>query len=245
MLLILSVAGCTTGAIGTAVGSPQAEARPAAALQAGSDSNPRTVSVSGSGTASAAPDVAYVQLGVEVINPDATQAVQDSTDRMTAVMDALKELGIADKNIQTVQYNISVEQQRDQQGQPTGEIRYHVNNRIRVTVDDISQVGDLLQKTLAAGANTVDSINFSIKDPEALQQQARDAAIADAKAKAEQLATGFDAQLGPVYQINESGGGVPRPQAEAPVMMQASGAVPVSGGELNISVDIQVTFELQ
>lgn len=244
-LLILLVAGCAPAAIGTTASAPQTTARTAAALQTDQQPMPRTVSVTGSGTASAAPDVAYVQLGVEVIDTNAEQDVTESTNRMTAVMDAIKGMDIPEKDIQTVQYNISVEQQRDNQGQPTGEIRYHVINQVRVTLHDLSKTGELLQNALAAGANSVNSVTFSIENPEVLQQQARDQAIADAKSKADQLASGLGAQLGPVREISESGGVRPVMEA-APALVRsaASSAVPVSGGELSVSVQIQVVFDL-
>lgn len=244
IVLTLLIAGCAAGA---AAGEPRAAAPAAAALAAGQEPMPRTVNVSGWGTASAAPDVAYVRLGVQIMDTNAEQAVAESTRRMTAVMNAIKEMGIAEKDVQTTQYTISVQQQYDREGQPTGEITYRVINQIQVTLRDLSRTGELLQKTLAAGANTVSGVTFSVEDPKALQEQARDAAIADARAKAEQLATGLGAQLGPVRQISESGGRVPLLEVARPMEVRAAavgGEVPIAGGELSISVQIQVTFDL-
>jgi hypothetical protein len=245
-LLILVIAGCAPVATGTTAGAPQAAARSASALATGQEPTPRTVTVSGLGTANAAPDVAYVQLGVQIIETDASLAVEESTTRMAAVMDVIKAMGVAEKDVQTTQYAMSVQQQYDREGKPTGEITYRVSNQVRVKLHDLSKIGELLQKTLAARANTVGGVTFSIEDPDALQQQARDEAIADARTKAEQLAAGLGASLGPVRQVSEFGGG--RPVAEVAKTMElraaGGGEVPISGGELSVSVQIQVVFDL-
>ncbi len=246
MLFVLLIAGCAPGAIESTAGVTRAVAPSVSTLSAGQESMPRTVTVSGSGTANATPDIAYVQLGVQVIESDAELAVKESTDRMTAVMQVIKEMGIEEKDVQTTQYNMSVQQQYDRDGQPTGEITYRISNQVRVKVRDLTKIGELLQKTLAAGANTVGGVTFSIEDPKALQKQARDLAIADAREKAEQLAAGLGASLGAVRQVSEFSAGRPVPEA-APVMeMRAvgGGEVPVSGGELSVSVQIQVVFDL-
>lgn len=262
VLLTMLVVGC---AAGTMPANPQANpvsGAPMAAQEIGQETQPRSVTVEGFGTASAEPDIAHVQLGVEIINADAQQAIQESNQRMSAVIEAVKEMDVEDKDIQTTRYNISVQQppekarpmmeapepaQPTEEEQPAPELRYRVNNRVRVTLRDLSQVGQLLQNALDAGANTVDNVNFSIENPEALQQEARDRAIADAKDKAEQLAAGFDAAIGPVRQITERGGrGVvaERVALETEAAQAAGGRVPIAGGEVSVSVDIQAIFEL-
>ncbi len=244
-LLVLLIAGCAPGAIESTVGVTRAVAPSASTLSAGQESVPRTVTVSGSGTANATPDIAYVQLGVQVIESDAELAVEESTDRMTAVMEVIKDMGIDAKDVQTTQYNMSVQQQYDREGRPTGEITYRVSNQVRVKVRDLTMIGELLQKALAAGANTVGGVTFSIEDPKALQKQARDLAIADAREKAEQLAAGLGASLGPVRQVSEFGVSRPMPEAAKVMEMRAvGGEVPISGGELSVSVQIEVVFDL-
>jgi len=184
---------------------------------------PPTISVSGSGTASAAPDVAYVQLGVETINTNAATAVSENTKKMQAVMAALAEAGIAESDIQTVGYSMWIEQIYDKDGQPTNEVRYHVSNQIRITVHDLDTTGNVLQVALEAGANTVGGVTFAVEDTTALQEQARNAAIANAQAKAEQLANGFGVKLGALHSASEFSA-VPVP---APAYDMAAG---VGGG---------------
>jgi hypothetical protein len=140
-----------------------------------------------------------------------------------------------------------IEQVVDREGQPTGESRYHVVNQVRVRLRDLTKTGELLQKALEAGANNVGGVSFSVADPKALQQEARDQAIADAQAKASQLAAGLGAQLGRLRQVSEYGGviapSVPV-EAYAEGLRGGGGPVPVSGGEFSVTVEIQVVFDI-
>lgn len=241
-LVIVALAAILTAcAIPAAAGGAPVSSNAAAPLGASADSLPRSISVNGMGVASAAPDVAHVTLGIETISPDPAEAVNQNSENMAAVMAAIASLGIAPANVQTVNYTLSIEQVADKEGIPTGETRYHVNNQIRIEVTDLAQTGDVLQKTLAAGANTVAGVEFGVADATALQQQARDKAMASAKAKAEQLAAGFGVKLGPVHNVNEFSGIV------APAPMAAGiggGPVPVQGGSFSVSVEVQVVYDL-
>ncbi len=246
--LIFVVAACSPPAVasGPAVADAAAAPRAAPAIAGtNGDSLPATISVNGVGTASATPDVAYIQIGVEAINSDPAAAVKENTDKMTAVIAALKEQGIPAEDIQTVNYSMAVETIVDRDGQPTGETRYHVTNQVRIKVTDLSKAGGVLTAALEAGANTVGGIEFSVQDPVALQTQARNKAIADAQAKATQLATGFGAKLGPVHNVNEySGPASPAPRYDASAGIGGGGQVPVSPGQFTVTVEVQATFDI-
>ena len=207
---------------------------------------PRTISVTGNGAARARPDVAYIELGVESIHTDVGQAINDNTEHMTSVMGVLRDAGVDDEDVQTVDYSLWVEQVYDREGQLTGETRYHMTNRVRLRLRDLSKTGELLQKALEAGANNVGGISFSASDPVALEREARELAVIDAKTKAEQLAEGLGAQLGPLRQVSDWGGSpvVLEKAMEAGGGYGGGGPVPVSGGQFSVSVQIQVIFEI-
>lgn len=242
--VLLAVAVVGGAAAATAGGS--AQTRPAPASQTGGDATLRTINVTGDGSASAPPDVAQIQLGVETINPDATQAIDENTTRMTAVMAVLRQMQIEDKDIQTTNYNMWLEQVLDKNGQPTGETRYHVVNQVQVSLRDLTKTGDLLQQALQAGANNAGGISFRVADQTGLEREARDRALADAQAKAEQLAAGLGAKLGPVRQVTESTGVIP--PGPSPLAAEraigGAGPVPVSGGEFSVTVQVQVAFDI-
>jgi len=246
--LVFVVAACSPPAVASGPAVADAPAAPRAApAMAGtnSDSLPATISVNGVGTASATPDVAYIQLGVEVINSDPAVAVKESTDKMKAVMAALQAQGIPADDIQTVNYAMGVEQVVDKDGQPTHETRSRVSNQVRIKVTDLNKTGTVLAAALKAGANTVGGIEFSVLDPVALQTQARNKAIADAQAKAMQLATGFGTKLGPIHNVNEySGPASPAPRYDASAGIGGGGQVPVSPGQFTVTVEVQASYDI-
>lgn len=207
---------------------------------------PYTINVSGSGMASHTPDIADMQLGVETVNDDAAQAISESTTKMKAVLDAVKALGIEDKDIQTVNYNMWVEQIYDREsGMPTGQVRYHVTNQVNVRLRDLTQAGKLLENALAAGANNVGSITFGVSDPTELQKQARTLAIQNARAKAEELAAGLGIRVGKVRQVSEYvSGNNPVPIVARDMGMGGGGEVPIATGAYNVTVEVQVVFDI-
>lgn len=225
---------------------------PVGAAQADATESLRTVSVSGRGRAMSAPDIVYIILGVESRDVDAAEAIGDNTTRMQAVMAALESFGLTERDVQTVNYSMWLERTGgdvrplpDVTTAESAEERYIVANQVRVALRDLDRVGEVLQEALEAGANSVGGIQFSVEDTEALRQQARLDAIADATAKAEQLAAGFDVQVGRVHSISEYGGTPEALPAGVRAVYGMGGAdVPISGGELAVTVEVQVTFEL-
>ena len=246
VVLMLVVGGCSDVARAGGGGGQPPGGQVSALDVSGNDSMAYTISVRGLGKASSSPDEANIQLGVESIENDAAEAVSDNTGRMAAVMQSIGELGLEDKDIQTVNYNMWVEQVRDREGNLTGETRYHVVNQISIRLHDLTKTGELLQRALAAGVNNVGGVTFTVSDSIALQREARDLAIADAKAKAEQMATGLGVSLAKVRYVSESSG-LPVP---GPVFMsEARGMggddeVPISAGQFEVTVDVQVIFDI-
>lgn len=241
IVLAVVLAGCG----GASIGATRTD--PVLADSAGSDADQRayTINVNGSGVVSAAPDVADIRLGVETVAADAEEAIADNTERMNQVMEAIMALGVEETDIQTVDYNMWVEDVRNDEGLPTNEIRYHVVNQIRVHLRDLTKAGALLEDALAAGANTVSGISFSVDDVTELQAEARENAIANAREKAEALAAGLGVQVGDVRQVSEYSS-APRPEPVAARMegLGGGGEIPVSGGAFQVTVEVQVVFDI-
>jgi len=208
--------------------------------------SPRTLTVSGDGAASAAPDIVDIQLGVETIDEDPKTAIDDNTSTMQSVIEALTDLDVAEDDIQTRSFNMWVEQIYDEDG-PTGNFLYHVANQISVRVRDIDMTGDVLGAALGAGANNVRGISFGVEDTQALEEAARDAAVDNAVAKAEQLADRLGVTVGSPRHIAEISGGFPQTaRVERAVMLEsAGGSVPVSPGDFTIRVSVNITFDIE
>lgn len=218
----------------------QAEpATPAAAL-------PRTITVVGEGTVATQPDVAQITIGVEVMGDNAQEASADAAATMQAILDALEELDIAAKDIQTSGYNIFVERPMTPDGTASGAVIYRVNNSVSVTVRDLDAVGDVLDAAIAAGANNIYGVNFSLDDPDEVMAEARGLAAEDALARAEELAGLHGVALGEVVSVSEviNGMAVPMYDSVNASMGMGSAAGPISPGELEMTARLQVVYAI-
>lgn len=208
----------------------------------------RTVSVSGAGTAYLVPDIAYIYVGVHTEKPSAAEAVKENNAQTQKMIDALREFGIDAKDIRTTSFSIWPQDKYDPMtGTPTGQKVYVVDNTVYVTIRDLDKLGELLDTVIAAGANTVNSIQFDVADKDAALKQARADAVKDAKVKAQELADAAGVKLGevqtigffdsvsyPVYNGKGGGGGA-----------AAEAAVPIQPGQLTFTVTVNVTYELK
>ncbi len=216
-----------------------------ASQEEGGSELPRILTVNGDGAATADPDIADIRLGVETVEEDPTVAIDDNTVAMTSVIDALIDLGIADDDIKTLSFTMWVEQIYDLDG-PTDEFRYHVNNQISVRVRDIEMTGDVLGGALAAGANSAGGVSFTVEDTAALEQAARDAAVDNAIAKAEQLADRLGLTLGDARQVSEFSSGLPQPAVTARALKaEVGGGVPITPGDFTVNVSVTIVFDFE
>jgi uncharacterized protein YggE len=234
-------------ALGATLGpraAPLAAPARAAAQGAATPGTPaaRTIAVAGEGRVTARPDLAYAVVAIETSDADLAQAQRDNNARATAVLDALKARGIAEQDLQTIGFNIFPQNDRD--GRQTG---YRVSNRLRVTVRDVNALSDVLGEALAAGATGVQGISFDIANKDDALRRAREAAVADARAKAEQYARLAGAQLGAPLTIVEENASRPVPQAAgaAPAAQRGGDGPPLESGEGIVGVTVRVTYEMR
>jgi hypothetical protein len=208
-----------------------------------------SISVTGSGDAQGTPDVAHIQLGIDVAEGDVGVAIKNANTTMNAVRDAIKQQGIDEKDLQTVNFTVYPEDIYDKDtGQPTGQRRYHVQNFLNVKVKDISKVGSVIDAGLTAGANNISGLSFSVEDTSKLEADARAKAVKDATARAQQLADGLGVKLGRPVIVSEVtvGGPVFQPQFAAAAAGKSadSGAAPINPGQQTITVTVNVTFAI-
>jgi uncharacterized protein len=217
-------------------------ARPATAQTSAGVPGMRQVSVVGHGEVKGAPDTATVQIGVETEAATAKDALAQNSAQAQAVQEKLTKLGVDAKDIQTSNFSINPTYGSDGR-QVTG---YHVSNMVTVKIRQLDQAGTLLDQVVQAGANSVYGVSFSVENPEALLDQARKAAIENARARATQLAGASGAAIGDVLVISENVAPqpIPMPLARAEAAGAAQ-AAPVQPGEQSFSVDVQVTFGLK
>jgi uncharacterized protein YggE len=213
---------------------------PAAALGA----DLRTIAMGGHGEVKAAPDQVQVNAGVTTSAATAAQALAANISRMTGVFAALKKAGIAEKNIQTINFSVSPQYTNGANNEVQRLTGYQVRNEVSVRLEDVSRLGATLDALVGAGANQMNGINFSIRDTAAMLQKAREAAIADAKDRAETYARAAGVTLGPIQSIGEGGGSGPVPMFK-PMRMMAAAPVPVAAGEESVTADVSVVWEIR
>ncbi|MGQ9887769.1 MAG: SIMPL domain-containing protein [Aggregatilineales bacterium] len=219
---------------------------------AAQDSPANTLTVAGVGTASGAPDIAILELGVQIINSDVLTAFSEANDRLNAVRDAVLGQGIAAEDLQTLGLSLYQETPYDPQtGMPSERVIYRVSNMLRVTVRDVNSAGDVISAAVNAGANTINRLDFSLSDPAALQARARERAVADARARAEQLAALTGVALGAPVVVVEGQIGTPTlfPQQFSElyafgIMGGGLGGAPVETGQLSVTVQVRVTYSI-
>jgi uncharacterized protein YggE len=178
----------------------------------------------------------------------AAEAVKANNSETQQVIEALKETGIAAKDIRTTNFSIWPNQQYSPDGQPTG-TSYVVDNSVFVTVRKLENLGDLLDSAVGAGANSINSVQFDVADKTEALKEARDQAVEDAKTQAQELADASGVKLGEIQTIGffdampvpyldtygkGGGGGV----AEA-------AAVPIQPGQLTLTVTVNMTYEIK
>ncbi len=240
-IFLLSVL-LTACAGGVALAQPDLAQQNPGQTTTSEQSQPRTINVSGNGKAYLAPDIVHIFIGVHTENKDASQAVSDNNAQSTKVASALNTFKIEAKDIQTTNFSIFPNQQVDKDGKPTGVI-YMVDNTIYVTLRDLTKIGDLLDAVVAAGANNINGIQFDVADQEAALTEARKQAVANARKQAEELAQAAGVTLGDIQTMSTSTGGIPMPFFEGKGGgAQALSSVPVSAGQLVLSVDVNIIY---
>lgn len=241
VLAVVGLSGC--GQDGTAFGATPSN------LQVNLNSQQEGIWVSGSGKVSAVPDIAMLRLGIEAQEASFAKAQSQAAEAMDAVMSALTDNGVAEKDIQTQYFNIYRVTRWDEAKGQEVVIGYRVTNMVTAKIREMDKIGAIIDAVAAAGGDLtrIDNISFSIEDPSAYHEEARQKAMADARAKAEQLAELAGVTLGKPIYISESAY-IPSPIYRGDVFEKVAGApmveTPISPGEMEISLNVQVTYAI-
>lgn len=210
------------------------------------------ITIEGRGEVTAAPDMAQINSGVTTQGATAREALDANSAAMTQLIADLKASGIESRDIQTSGFSVNPNyvytDERDANGYslPPKINGYQVSNTVTLTVRALDTLGAILDKSVTIGANTVNGVTFSVADPSALYDEARKAAFADARAKAELYATAAGGTLEEIESISETQGfNSPQPVAMYSMRAEAASAdVPVEGGELAFAINVNVQWEL-
>ena len=199
--------------------------------------------VSATGHSDATPDRATVSAGVVIQGKTAREAMIANATFMTAVFDELDATNIPKSNITTSQ--LSLQPQYDYRNRKKPVITgYEARNTVTVKSDDLDQVGPMLDALVKAGVNKINNVQFSIKDPKNAMDKARQDAIREARAKAEDMADAAGVKLGPLLSMNEGGArAVPQPRNFAlAARAESADFTPISAGDQTLSVTVNLSY---
>jgi uncharacterized protein YggE len=205
-------------------------------------SGPRIV-VTGEGKVSIAPDIARVRSGVTTRGRTVQEAAEANSKVMAAILTALTESRIPQKDVQTAQLSIQPVYAAPKPGEERQLIGYNVGNHVIATIRPIERLGDVLDRMIAAGATEVGDVEFLASNPGKALDQAREAAITDARRKAEIYARAAGVMLGRVVSIEEGSDlSAPAPRR---VLAQAAGMqMPIAPGENTLHATVTMVFEI-
>ncbi len=256
LAISLALVVISVGAIGCAgdfgfPGTPEALPESPEALPAGGNiilSQQNTgIWVTGEGKVSVVPDVANLSLGVEAQAETVAEAQAQATGAMVAVMGVLDDYDIAKKDIKTQRFSIQAVKRWD-----NGEeilLGYRVTNIVAVKIRELDDTGVIIDAVAEAGGDytRINSIIFTVDDPTDYYEEAREKAMEDAEAKAQQLADLAGVDLGKPTYVNESGAFIPVPREyymAVPEAVPTPASSPISPGETEIRLTVQVVYSI-
>ena len=214
-----------------------------------SSATDRTIHVTGSGSVTGEPDIASLNVGVSVEKETVVEAREEAARAMTALIASLKENNVAEKDIKTENFSIYPQYDYTDDGRVLR--GYRVNNTVRAKVRDLATLSDVIDDAAGAGGDSIviNSIQFMIDDTTPLQTQARSLAVKDAEAKAQTLAKASGVRLGEPVTITEStyfeGPPIPFATAEAAFDDAVRSSTPIAPGELAVTVNVAVVYEIE
>ncbi|MEM6747996.1 MAG: SIMPL domain-containing protein [Pseudomonadota bacterium] len=213
------------------------------------DHQVRSITVQGEGVVTAAPDIAILRFSVRTRGESAGDAFSANSNQMRSVVDVLKDQGIEPRDLQTDQISLSPVYDQNSRGYQdrTRIVAYEAMNSLTVRLRDIETAGAAIDAAVRAGANELQSFRMGFDNPKAMQDEARVAAVKDAKAKAEAMAEAAGASLGDVLTINASSDSSPQPMMMRAMAMESDMAspAPIEAGEQQVQVRVTAVFELQ
>jgi uncharacterized protein len=202
------------------------------------------ISVTGEGQVAANPDMATITLGVTTTGATAAEAMTANSAELAKVLANLTSTGIEAKDIQTTGLSLNPNWVSDSSGESATINGYTATNMVNVRVRVLDGLGGVLDAAIKDGANTLNGMSFGVANPQPLNDEARKLAVADANRRATLLAEAAGVKLGRIQMISEATGyAQPSPMFRMDAA-QASGAVPVQGGEISMTVTVNMTWEI-
>lgn len=206
------------------------------------------LSVAAEGRVERAPDIADLSAGVVTSAPTASQAMRDNATRMTTVIAALRKEGVPERDIQTTGLSLQP-QYHYRENQPPQLTGYQAVNNVSVQLRKLGDIGRIIDVLVAQGANQVNGPNFRLDQPDVALDEARTQAVQKARQRADLYARSLGMQVRRIVQVNEGGYAPPPVPMMVPQMArdvaEKSVTTPIAPGQVQLTIPVNVVFELQ
>ena len=204
----------------------------------------RTISLVATGAVKTTQDKVDISTGVTSEAKSAREALDQNTEAMAKVVEALKGEGIEPKDIQTTNFSVSPVYEQRKEGTAPSIVGYRVTNAVRITVRDTKKLGAILDKVVSLGANQIDSIEFGVDEPQVLKDEARKLALKNVTDNAKLYAEAAGVGLGQILSISEEESSYQPRFAPAATRMEMAKDVPLEAGTASVEAHVRVTWEI-
>jgi uncharacterized protein YggE len=209
------------------------------------------LTVSGNGQARTAPDEATVRLGVVAQAPTAREAQERVNRTANAILEALRKLGVPADHIQTSGLALNPQYTQGRPGTQEEQVPriagYQANNDVTIRLEDLAKVGPAIDAGLAAGANSLNGVDFGLRNDEKARAEALADAVREARGKAEALAKALGVRLGEILEVSEGGvqvTPVPYPRARFAMAEAMSADTPVAAGQVGVDASVTLRYRI-
>lgn len=205
--------------------------------------------VKGQGIVDIVPDTATFDAGFKIRERDLETAQAVATERMTAILEAIRQFGVADRDLKTSTHRVTAVWEYDNYRNPIKFLGYQIEAEVTVTVRELTVAGSALSAAVNAGASEVSELAFRKEDSTDSTSTARDLAVKDALAKARQMTSAAGVRLGRMLLFEETTSPTVAPDhdelAKRSIMEASAAAMPVEGGTTRIEVTVEMAWELE
>lgn len=211
----------------------------------------RTFPVTANAQIKVTPDQAKIMAGVITEGREASEVVSENAAKMTALYETLRLQGVGRNDIATSQLSLTPRYDYENRKKPRI-VAYEAKNIVTITTLDLTKIGPIIDSIVQAGSNNVQNVQFSIRDTEALEAKVLDKAIRKARAKAQRMATSAGVTLGPLQNMNVSGGQYqPFNRVYDEIIVTSTGggggvpSTPVSYSDQTVTATVSLVYEMR
>ena len=209
-----------------------------------SASGPPSIRVHGEATVSAEPDQAQFDIGVVTQAANAKAATDQNGTQTNALVQQLRTL-LPRSDIKTVNFSVNPNYRYPKEGAPATIINYTANNTVRLLLNDISMLEEIIEIATKSGANSINRLTFSLRDEKAVRARALASAASQAQSGAEALATALKLRLGPLVRVEEGQPVIVSPARQISFgKAESTDITPISPGTIDVHADVNLTYEI-